>query len=50
MSYYNTCPCCGSNLDPGEKCDCEKKRNESEHFFLSRTKVNSNGQLSLIFK
>ncbi len=20
--YYNQCPCCGANLDPGEKCDC----------------------------
>ena len=22
MSYYWTCPNCGNNLDPGEKCDC----------------------------
>ena len=22
MAYYNTCPSCGSNLDPGEQCDC----------------------------
>ena len=21
--YYHTCPHCGSNLDPGEKCDCQ---------------------------
>ena len=21
--YYHTCPCCGANLDPGERCDCE---------------------------
>lgn len=21
--YYNTCPICGANLDPGETCDCE---------------------------
>lgn len=20
--YYNTCPICGSNLDPGEHCTC----------------------------
>ena len=19
---YNTCPYCGANLDPGERCDC----------------------------
>lgn len=21
-TYYYTCPYCGANLDPGEKCDC----------------------------
>ena len=21
--YYHTCPVCGANLDPGERCDCE---------------------------
>ena len=21
---YKTCPDCGSHLDPGEHCDCEK--------------------------
>ena len=23
--YYVTCPVCGANLDPGERCDCTKK-------------------------
>lgn len=23
-SYYHTCPDCGANLDPGERCDCTK--------------------------
>lgn len=23
MPYYNTCPNCGANLDPGERCDCK---------------------------
>ena len=22
--YYNVCPICGANLDPGEKCNCEQ--------------------------
>ena len=22
---YKTCPLCGANLDPGERCDCNKK-------------------------
>lgn len=25
MSYYNPCPLCGANLDPGETCDCEEQ-------------------------
>ena len=24
MSYYNVCPVCGANLDPGEICDCDR--------------------------
>ena len=29
MKYYHTCPVCGANLDPGERCDCEDE-NEKE--------------------
>ncbi len=29
-NYFNTCPKCGSNLDPGERCDCEKSKREKE--------------------
>ncbi len=25
---YNTCPYCGANLDPGEKCDCREEDDE----------------------
>lgn len=25
MSIYRTCPQCGANLDPGERCDCGRK-------------------------
>ncbi len=24
--YYWTCPYCGSNLDPGERCDCRDEK------------------------
>ena len=24
MPYYRVCPFCGSNLDPGEVCDCQQ--------------------------
>ncbi|MBQ7119853.1 MAG: hypothetical protein IJO09_06525 [Oscillospiraceae bacterium] len=23
---YNTCPHCGANLDPGEKCECSEQK------------------------
>lgn len=26
MAYYRTCPACGCNLDPGERCDCMDKK------------------------
>lgn len=25
MAHFVTCELCGANLDPGEKCDCQKK-------------------------
>lgn len=30
MSYYQICPYCGSHLDPGEKCDCQKKESAAQ--------------------
>lgn len=27
---YRTCPQCGSNLDPGETCDCQKATSTSK--------------------
>lgn len=30
MAYYWTCPECGSNLDPGERCDCREIRKKKE--------------------
>ena len=26
MAYYHTCPDCGANLEPGEKCDCQTNK------------------------
>ena len=28
MPYYTTCPHCGANLDPGERCDCRDEQEE----------------------
>lgn len=30
MPFYKTCPFCGANLDPGEKCDCQDTKKEEE--------------------
>lgn len=30
MSYYRTCPDCGANLDPGERCDCHDDNEDKE--------------------
>lgn len=51
MAYYNTCPNCGANLDPGEPCDCEKEREDREEFYRSITKrTPRTGQLSFSLK
>lgn len=45
--YYIECPYCGSNLDPGEKCDCrdnkEEKTEEMKKLYFS----DSNGQMTI---
>ena len=27
---FRTCPYCGSNLDPGERCECQNKKGAQE--------------------
>lgn len=29
MGYSRPCPYCNANLDPGEKCDCQKEKKQS---------------------
>lgn len=38
MAYYNTCPICEANLDPGEKCDCTRE-NPKEAFPAEAVKI-----------
>lgn len=28
---YRTCPYCGANLDPDEKCDCREENEQEEN-------------------
>jgi len=30
MPYFNVCPDCGGNLDPGERCDCKREAEKRE--------------------
>lgn len=41
MAYYNTCPLCGSNLDPGEPCDCKR---EEEKESDRKTRFSTGGE------
>lgn len=45
MAYYNVCPECGSNLDPGERCDCEMEKMTVRHEMQNLIKYGEGGQL-----
>ena len=46
-TYYVTCPRCGANLDPGERCDCRRVQIERFKRKPSGTRQNATpGKLS----
>ncbi len=50
MAFYETCPLCGANLDPGEPCDCqEEKELEGERLrrIQGMLKAGKDGQLRM---
>ena len=54
MAYYNVCPHCGCNLDPGEKCDCESikaREQETNRIFYSQILMadEKGGQMAFTF-
>ena len=49
MAYYNICPDCGSNLDPGEKCTCSAEKTKQQDFFSRHLKKTASGQLAIVF-
>lgn len=54
MAYYNVCPHCGCNLDPGEKCDCESikaREQETSRIFCSQILMTDEkgGQMAFTF-
>lgn len=54
MAYYNVCPNCGCNLDPGERCDCEiikaKEQEASKSYYRQFLRTDGKGgQISFAF-
>lgn len=54
MAYYKICSNCGCNLDPGERCDCEKEKEEkqelSRQYFNQHLRIDGKvGQLAFAF-
>ena len=50
MAYYNTCPACGCNLDPGERCDCENEKKKTEQMYDKIIRVTpKTGQMTFAF-
>lgn len=53
--YYNVCPKCGANLDPGEPCeDCKEKerreeeqKNKAKEMYENMLKVGDSNQLQM---
>ena len=35
-TYYHTCEYCGSNLDPGERCDCQTAQKALRSVFSAK--------------
>lgn len=50
MAYYNTCPYCGSSLDPGERCNCMQERAKELEFYSTHLRTEPKaGQFSFVF-
>lgn len=47
--YFNTCPHCGGNLDPGEKCDCQEERVAKEKNMQNMLMSGKHGQMMFCF-
>ena len=39
---FKVCPSCGSNLDPGERCECEEKPGEAATSTPATAKIYNN--------
>ncbi len=49
MAFYNTCPICGANLDPGELCDCQDEQEREFQKIQSMLRTGKGGQIQMCF-
>ena len=47
MAYYNICRHCGGNLDPGEHCDCQERKESRERYPSVVIHEEKGGQLKI---
>ena len=47
MAYFNTCQWCGSNLDPGERCECRNEEIVKKQRFMSLFESGKDGQIQI---
>lgn len=47
---FRKCDNCGANLDPGEKCGCNKEAECLQKFFIENTRVGEDSQMEFDFK
>lgn len=47
MSYFHECSKCGASLDPGEKCDCMKEKEQKVRKITNNLIVPLVGQISM---
>ena len=45
MGYYRTCPWCGSNLDPAERCECRQEKKQKDNRFMALLGCDESGQI-----
>lgn len=46
MAYFKVCPVCGGHLDPGENCDCQRRRGQERESIGKRIRADpATGQL-----
>lgn len=47
-TLYRTCPNCGANLDPEEKCDCTEATKKREEYLIVCYVAGTNGDCTVL--